>query len=66
MSSVEYLCGGTSALEGKISSPGFQAEADSKLHHFKATPFVVMRKYGGSSGADPLMYETSQRTDVEE
>jgi len=66
MSSVKYLCSGTSAVEDRVLSSGCQAEPDSKLHHFSATSFVVVRKYRGSSGVDPLIHETSQRTDVRE
>jgi hypothetical protein len=58
MSSVEYLCSGSSAVEDRLLSQGCQAEPDSMSHHFSGTSFVVVRKYGGSSGADPSIHET--------
>ena len=64
MSPVEYLCSGTSAVEDRRYRKVAKLNRTRRRNHFSGTSFVVVRKYGGSSGADPLIHETSQRADI--
>ena len=56
MSSVEYLV--VALARWKIGCYRKVAKLNWTLwHHFSGTSFVVIRKYGGSSGANSLIHE---------